>query len=170
MANVQKWQSQGDRPVWNSVVYGADGGVSLVIQVTVWHTRSLQECPHIGVTPVQDGVHSHERWPASTAGTERLLTIRVGIAPAASSTLLLAEELSLHWSHCSKHVNEPCHPELTWTHIDPLSSIRHSCTALTDTKATEDSCMQFTFSYIVFVTPCRGVRVPQHRQRGAQAR
>lgn len=73
-------------PVRHSVVDSSNGGISLVIQGTVGHPGHSKESPNISIAPFKDGVDSHERGPASTAGAESLLALSVGVT-SASATL-----------------------------------------------------------------------------------
>lgn len=73
-----------NKPVGDSVVDGSNGGIPRIIQRAVWHSCSPQECPHITVAPVQDGVDTHEGWPVCTAGAEHFLTICVWVTSADS--------------------------------------------------------------------------------------
>lgn len=87
-----------EAPVGHSVVDGANGGVSLVIQGAVWHSSHFQEGPDVSIAPVKDGVDSHERRPVSTARAECLLPICVGIPSAFGAA---RQNYRMHTSLCT---------------------------------------------------------------------
>ena len=74
------------RPVRNSVVDGSNGSVAFIIQGAIRHSSGSEESPHICIAPVQDGIHTHEGWPISAAGTEHFLAKCIWITSAASTT------------------------------------------------------------------------------------
>lgn len=38
-------------------------GSPFVVQRTIWHFESAEKCPHVRITPIDDRVYTHERWP-----------------------------------------------------------------------------------------------------------
>lgn len=57
-------------PVGHRVEGTSHGGVASVVQLTVGHADGSEECPDVGVRPVEDRVHTHEGGPAHAAGAE----------------------------------------------------------------------------------------------------
>lgn len=75
-------------PVGPCVIDGAQRGEAMIVQAAVRHSGGLEEGPHICIRPPQDGIHPHERRPASAAGAELILAASIRITPAARLTLL----------------------------------------------------------------------------------
>ena len=83
--------------VGSCIVGATDGSVARVIELAVRHTNAAKEGPDVLVTPIQNGVDPHKRWPIPCRRREVTLTRCIGVTPAHAFSILETQSRMTFW-------------------------------------------------------------------------